>query len=90
MFEPVHYSTLDIDLAAYLMLRGAKLMGLVPLSEKRANFVLVHRKVLKFVCDWGGCKMIKFAPKAYCNMRYFLKHETNRAYRKEEKEANSV
>ncbi|PQO47388.1 hypothetical protein C5Y93_04920 [Blastopirellula marina] len=70
---PVHYSTLDIDLAAYLMLRGAALHGVYRHNKAVCNFVFTHKSVLNFVIEYKRYKRIRFAPKEFIDMRFQLK-----------------
>ncbi len=77
--RPCHTSTTNLDLAAYLMLRGARLEGIEPLGAKRDCFVFTHKGILDFVNDYEAHKPIKFSPKALMEMRLELKRHARPA-----------
>lgn len=70
---PVHYTTSDLYLAAYLMYRGAEVMGITKISNFCSTITLCHRKILKLVNEYNSNRPIKFSPRAYAEQRNSLK-----------------
>lgn len=77
MFDTLRTSNIticDIDVVAYLMMHGAKLEGVTVHAKNRAAFTLTGKNIPNLLHDFKQCKIIKFSPKAYMDIRRDLKH----------------
>ncbi len=63
----------DIDVGAYLMLKGAKLEGVTIIARNRASYTFTGKNILALVYEYKQSKRIRFSPKAFCDFRYELK-----------------
>ncbi len=69
-------TTCSLDIAAYMLLMGAKLEGVTVIAKNRAAFTLTGRGIPQHLHDYQAGKRIKFSPKRYMEMRYDLKKMT--------------
>jgi hypothetical protein len=63
----------DLNLAAYLMLRGAKLEGVEVIAPKRGAFIFTHKRLADLIHAYHQHAEIRFSPKALFEGRESLK-----------------
>lgn len=68
--HPSRYVTQDLGLAAYLQLRGARLHGCLRYNDNRfVQLMFTHKDIAKFIQEYYTDQPIKFAPRAFMQMR---------------------
>lgn len=70
---PIHYTTTDLYLAAWLMMQGAKLQGITKLSQFASTLTFTHPKILDVVNDFNACEPVTFSVKSFGEIRNEIK-----------------
>lgn len=66
----------DINLGAYLMLRGARLQSVDEVAPRRKAFLFTHKRMRDILHDYEQHAEIRFSPKILFGFREQLKHLT--------------
>lgn len=73
VIRPTSCGISDLNLASYLMLRGAKLEGVTVIQKNRASFMFTHKRMSDLIHDYNQHRRIKFSPRALFEFRESLK-----------------
>jgi hypothetical protein len=66
-------TTSNLDLAAYLMLRGCRLEGIEKTSQFRSMFIITGENVPELVNEFASYTPVEFSPKAFMDVRSAIK-----------------